>query len=263
VGANDGDLHNEAAANRDRVASDPEGRPWLPPKRPWIVAQTWVDLLFAHWPVDAAILRPLVPERMTLDTFAGQAWVGVIPFRISRLAPRGAPQKVGLSFPELNVRTYVTVEEKPGVWFFSLDAASVAAVVGARVDFHLPYYWARMTMSHDGDWIRYGSLRRHFAAPTAGFAGRYRPTGPAFMTAPGSLEDWLTARYCLYAENRLGRLFRTEIHHAPWLLQLAEAKIAVNTMTTPQGIALHGTPLLHFSRHLDVVTWAPERVDPS
>jgi uncharacterized protein YqjF (DUF2071 family) len=227
---------------------------------PWIIAQSWENLLFAHWPIAAARLRPFIPAQLALDTFDGQAWLGVIPFRIARLAARGLPPRAGLAFPELNVRTYVSLEGKPGIWFFSLDAASAAAVIGARAAFHLPYFWARMTMRRDDDGIAYGSLRRHPGMPPAGFAGRYRPIGPVFTANPGMLEDWLTARYCLYAANRYGDIFRTEIHHAPWPLQPAEADISVNTMTAPLGIALPDPPLLHFARRLDVVTWPPEWV---
>jgi uncharacterized protein YqjF (DUF2071 family) len=242
----------------DGIARDVAHRPWPPPERPWIVAQSWRDLLFAHWPVSPALLRPFLPPVLELDTFAGDAWIGVVPFRISHIAPRGMSQVLGLAFPELNVRTYVTASGKPGVWFFSLDAASLLAVTAARLAFHLPYFWARMSMGDDDGWIAYTSRRRHPGAPRAEFIGRYRPAGAVFQSAPGSLEDWLTARYCLYAANRSGAIFRTEIHHAPWPLQVAAAEMTVNTMV--QGITLPGSPLLHFARSLDVVTWLPYRV---
>jgi uncharacterized protein YqjF (DUF2071 family) len=242
----------------DHIARDVAHRPWPPPHRPWIVSQSWRDLLFAHWPVSPSALRQLLPPRLELDTFAGDAWIGVVPFRISHIAPRGVPRALALAFPELNVRTYVTAEGKPGVWFFSLDAASLPAVIAARVAFHLPYFWAHMALGSDADWASYTSRRRHPGAPAATFVGRYRPAGPVFQSVPGSLEDWLTARYCLYAANRSGTLFCTEIHHAPWPLQVAEAEIATNTMTP--RMALTGPPLLHFARSLDVVTWLPHRV---
>lgn len=258
--ANQGDGPMEGVPNWSHVAADPEGRPWPVPRRPWVIAQTWENLLFAHWPVDAASLRPLIPERLRIDTFDGQAWLGVIPFHIPRLAPRGMPRRLGLAFPELNVRTYVTTAGIPGIWFFSLDAASAAAVLGARAAFHLPYFWATMTTSRADGWTAFGSLRRHPGAARAGFSARYQPTGSVFAAAPNTLEHWLTARYCLYAATHHGEIYRTEIHHPRWPLQPADAEIAVNTMTAPLGIALSGSPLLHFSRRLDVVTWPPERV---
>lgn len=224
------------------------------------MTQTWRDLLFAHWPVSAAALRPLVPNGLELDLFAGEAWVGVVPFRISHLALRGLSQRLGIAFPELNVRTYVTAGGKPGIWFFSLDAASLLAVVMARMTYHLPYYWARMRLHHDAEAVDYASRRRHPGAPPAEFTGRYWPTGPVYTSTPGSLEHWLTARYCLYAANHAERLFRGEINHPPWPLQPAEAAIEVNTMAAAHGIAIEGRPLLHFARRIDMVAWWPEHV---
>jgi uncharacterized protein YqjF (DUF2071 family) len=233
-------------------------RSWPPPDRPWVITQTWRNLLFAHWPVAPAALRPLIPAGLQLETFAGDAWVGVVPFHLSRIAPRGSPERLGVGFPELNVRTYVTFGEIPGIWFFSLDAARLSAVVGARAAYHLPYYWAVMQIETAG-WIDYTS-RRLFSPGGAAFAGRYWPTGPVFESAPGSLEEWLTARYCLYAADRQGRLYRAEINHGPWPLQPAEADITMNTTAAPLGLVLTGAPLLHFARCLDMVTWLPERI---
>jgi hypothetical protein len=224
------------------------------------MTQTWRDLLFAHWPVPAELLRSLVPQPLALDTFAGQAWVGVVPFDLAHLAPRGAPHRLSLAFPELNVRTYVTIEDKPGIWFFSLDAASTTAVILARATYHLPYFRATMHIDREGDGIAYASRRRHPGASPAAFTGRYAPTGPVAPAELGSLEDWLTARYCLYAMTRLGHLYRGEINHPPWPLQPAAAEIPRNTMASAHGIPLVGTPLLHFSRQLNMVAWWPERV---
>src|ERR1700687_6083754 len=120
-------------------------RPWPLPARGWVMAGTWRDLLFAHWPVATTSLRPLVPARLRIDTFDGQAWLAVVPFRMSGVRLRGTPAMPWLSaFPELNVRTYVRCGAKPGVWFFSLDAGNPLAVGIARAWFHLPYYRAWM-----------------------------------------------------------------------------------------------------------------------
>jgi uncharacterized protein YqjF (DUF2071 family) len=159
------------------------------------------------------------------------------------------------------VRTYVTVEDKPGVYFFSLDAANPLAVFGARVGFHLPYYQAIMAVDHVGDWIHYRSQRVRQDARAARFAARYRPTGAPFRAAVGSLESFLTDRYCLYAVDSAPRVYRCEIDHPKWELRPAELEIAANTMTRWLGLELPDTqPLLHFSQRQDVVNWLPERI---
>jgi uncharacterized protein YqjF (DUF2071 family) len=220
------------------------------------MAQSWHDLLFAHWPVPAHRLRTLIHPALTLDTFDAQAWLGVVPFRMTGVRPRFVPPVPGLSaFAELNVRTYVVAGGKPGVVFFSLDAANGLAVTLARRFFYLPYFHARMSCAAEGDAIRYASRRTHQGAPGAELRGRYGPTGPVALAVPGSLEHWLTERYCLYAEDPRGGLHRCEIHHDPWPLQPAQAEIEVNTMADPVGIPLAGPPLLHFARRLDVVVW--------
>jgi uncharacterized protein len=224
----------------------------------------WHDLLFMHWPVKRDALRPYLPSALTIDTFDGTAWIGVVPFRMSGVVPRLVPPVPLLSaFPELNVRTYVTAEGKPGVWFFSLDAANPIAVELARDAFHLPYYNARMTCQQAEGNVEYFSVRTHRRAAPAVFQGQYRPTGPAYESTPGTLESWLTDRYCLYSANRQGITWRGDIHHAPWPLQPAEADISHNTMTQQIGLTLPETkPLLHFARDLEVLAWWPTRLSP-
>jgi uncharacterized protein YqjF (DUF2071 family) len=175
--------------------------------------------------------------------------------------PRALPPLPWLSaFPELNVRTYVTTRGKPGVWFFSLDAANRLAVRIARRFFHLPYYDARMTSECADGRVHYTSHRTHQSAPPAAFQGQYRSIGPVSYASPGTLDCWLTERYCLYAVDRHGRVWRGDIHHARWPLQPAEAEVSVNTMTQQIGLTLPDTPpLLHFARRQDVVGWIPER----
>ena len=223
------------------------------------MAQNWHDLLFAHWPVDPAVLRPLVPPQLPLDLYQGRCWIGVVPFWMSQVRARLLPPIPGLSrFPELNVRTYVTHSEKPGVYFFSLDAANLPAVWGARAFFHLPYFYAKMSVHAQDDWIVYSSMRRE--APAAELHGRYRAIRPVEPALPGSLEHWLTERYCLYAVHE-DQLFRAEIHHKPWPLQAAEGLFEVSSVAEAAGIPpLEGTPLLHFSRKQEVIIWPLERV---
>ena len=247
----------------DSPASDPF-RP-RPPAARWSVAMRWHDLLFMHWPVSAAALRPLLPAGLDLDTFGGEAWLGVVPFRMTGIRHRLGPALPWVSaFAELNVRTYATAGGRPGVWFVSLDAANPLAVRAARWRFRLPYFDARMAVAADGpDGVRYASERTHRGASPAGFAARYRPTGPAYRSVAGSLEHWLTERYCLYAADAGGRVFRGEVAHAPWPLQPAEAQVERNTMGDQIGVPLPITappPLLHFARRVDVVAWGLQAV---
>jgi hypothetical protein len=219
------------------------------------MAQTWDDLLFAHWRVDADTLRAHIPGELSLDEHSGSAWIGVTPFIVTGLRARGLlPLPRVSSFRELNVRTYVTVDGKPGIWFFSLDASSQAAVEAARRIYRLPYFRAQIDVVRRGDRILYECARHQGTA----FSGEYGPAGDVAPAASGSLEHFLTERYCLYARHR-ARLYRADIHHRPWPLQEADATIDLNTMP-PDAIPLEGEPLLHFSRRQDVVIWPLERV---
>ena len=225
----------------------------------------WHDLLFIHWRVDPALLRPHIPSSIELQTFDGSAWLGVVPFWMSGIRARFTPPVPGLSrFPELNVRTYVTAEGKPGVWFFSLDAASKIAVRVARCTFHLNYLDARMACDVDAaSEVRYSSIRTHQGEPSATFDATCAPTGSPFTAEPGSLDHFLTDRYCLYAAAPDGRTFRGEIAHRPWPLQAARLELRANTMTQSLGISLPPkvpSEYLRFAKRLDVVAWLPERV---
>ena len=233
-------------------------RPWPMPPGPWIMTQTWNDLLFAHWAVDAAVLRERVPASFELDLFDGQAWIGVVPFHMTNVAPRFVPALPGVSsFPELNVRTYVTAGGKPGVYFFSLDAGSSVAVGAAKTLLNLPYFFADMTVTPRDGRFHYQS-RRH-AEPHPEFTGTYSGAGDRRAPAPGTLEHFLTERYCLYAVNHRFVAYRLEIHHAPWALESATADITCNTMADAAGIRLPSmAPLLHFAKRQDMVCWTPE-----
>ena len=224
--------------------------------------QTWHDLLFAHWPVSADRLRTQLPPGLTLDLFDGTAWIGVVPFHMTGVTPRGIPALPWVSaFPELNVRTYVTAGGKPGVWFFSLDAARAVAVGAARALFNLPYFTASMQVLVMKDAVGYESRRKSAPAGLAEFSAQYAPVGPAFHATPGSLEYFLTERYCLYGVTRPGRPYRLDIRHPPWELHQAEAIFRTNTMAEAAGISLPtSAPLLHFARRQDMVAWAPEKL---
>jgi hypothetical protein len=250
-----------AARWLERDALPPaDHRPWPLPADPWVMRQTWEDLLFAHWPVPAEALRRLVPGALALDTSDGTAWLGITSFRLTGLRLRALPAVPRLSaFPELNVRTYVVGGGTPGVFFFSLDAGSRAAVAAARRCYLLPYFAARATLTRRAGRVRYESRRE--GAPGIAFAAEYAPAGPPARPVPGSLAAWLTERYCLYTVDAGGRVHRAEIHHEPWPLHPAAADITRNTMAEPLGLPLPGAPLLHFARHLDVHVWPLEAVE--
>ncbi len=224
------------------------------------MAQNWHDLLFAHWTVEKAVLRKLVPAGLEIDEFAGQAWISVVPFTMSGVRLRGTPAAPWLSaFPELNVRTYVSCGGKAGVWFFSLDAANRLAVKIARNWFHLPYFHAEMRAEIKNGEMRYRSRRE--ADSREEFAATYAAKGASFEAKPGTIESFLTERYCLYAQRRDASLLCGEIHHAPWLLQDATIYISANSMTKGLGIELSGAPvLLHFAKLQEVAVWQPETV---
>jgi uncharacterized protein YqjF (DUF2071 family) len=238
-------------------------RPWPIPPRPWLMTQSWHDLLFAHWRVDVSELRRAVPAAFDLDLFADEAWLGIVPFHMTNVGPRATPTLPWMSaFPELNVRTYVRVADRPGVYFFSLDAARRLAVAAARALLNLPYFTADMRLERRGHGLDYVSVRR--SRKHAEFKATYEPVNAPFVPSIGSIEYFLTERYCLYHHNRQGHPYRLEIHHRPWSLQLARATITMNTMATASHLTLDGAPsLLHFSRRQDVIAWAPTRVRPS
>ena len=223
--------------------------------------QTWHDLLFAHWPIPHESMRALVPAELPLDVFEGTCWVGVVPFWMSGIRGRGLPPFPGLSrFPELNVRTYVSYGGKPGVYFFSLDAGNLPAVWAARAFFYLPYFHAKMHSIREDGTVLYSSHRRRSSAE---FQAGYRAVGKVRPREKGSLEHWLTERYCLYTTYG-GQVYRGEIHHLPWPLQDAEAEFERNTVAAASEIVLPDSrPLLHFATRLEVLIWPIRRVRPA
>jgi uncharacterized protein YqjF (DUF2071 family) len=238
-----------------------EHRPWDLPDRPWVMGQTWEALLFAHWALDPGELKRVVPPQLPLDVVDGRAWVGVTPFAVKGLRIRGgAPPPVVSSFPEINVRTYVTVDGQPGIFFFSLDTSSRLGVETARRAYRLPYFHARQRF----DGSTFASRRTQRDGPAAEFRASYHPVGAPSPAPPGSIEHFLTERYCLYTLDGDGRVWRGEIHHRPWPLHAADADIEINSMGEQIGLDLGGagTPLLHYAHRQDVVFWRLERAGP-
>lgn len=227
----------------------------------WAMAMRWHELLFAHWRVPVELLRGKVPAGLSIDVFDGSAWLAVVPFRMGGVRARCTPALPGLgAFPELNVRTYVTRDGVPGVWFFSLDAAQPLAVRTARALFSLPYFDARMSCTREGETIVYASTRTHRGAPAAEFRARYGPIGPSFVAERGSLEEFLVERYCLYAQSPSGVLRRGDIAHVPWPLRRARCELTRCAMTALLGCELAGEPeSLLYAEDLAVKAWLPKR----
>ena len=246
-------MTSEATIDRLSIRERPDGL--------HITRQTWGKLLFMHWRLPAEVLRAHVPPQLEIDTFGGDAWIAVAPFTIWDMRASFLPPVPGLSqMHELNVRTYVHYQGVPGVYFFSLDAASALAVFGARTFFLLPYYTADMSLRQEGDTITYHSRRTHSDAPAAVFDGRWTIGSRLPESQPGSLTFFLTERYCFYTTHG-ETVFRCRIHHPPWPLRDAEVSAYHSTMIESHGIpAPTGPPLLHYAEELTVDIWPLERV---
>lgn len=249
------DAGSDAGVEIDRlsVRMRPRGLP--------LMRQNWGKLLFMHWPIDAALLRPLIPRRLIIDTFDGTAWIGIVPFTMWGVRPSFLPPMPWLSrLHELNVRTYVHLDGVPGVWFCSLDAALAPAVWAARRFFHLPYFNARITLRQHAQTIDYRSHRTHRDAPPADFHATWTIGEPLAPSEPGSHAFFLTERYCLYAARRRD-IYRCHISHPAWPLQRARVSSLSSTMIESHGLAApDGEPLLHYAESLKVDIWPLVRV---
>lgn len=230
----------------------------------------WRNLLFMHWRVPIEKLRPLIPDSLSIDEFDGSAWVGLIPFTMRDVLPARAPRIPGVAeirrvsaFHECNVRTYVTPksgERIPGVWFFSLDAASRAGVWTARQFFHLPYFYARISLEREGEAVRYAVDRRD--SPPAAMRCEWKVGEPLPQSQPGELAYFLTERYALYTIDSRRNLYRCRIWHNPWplraasLVSLDDQLIRSARIECDQGCQ----PLMHHADELDVQAWKLERM---
>lgn len=234
-------------------------RPYPAPTTPYVMHQAWHNLLFMHWRVPTDLLRRAAPPALPLDTFNGDAYIGVVPFMMRDVRPRFLPAVPRLSFfPELNVRTYVTLDGRPGVYFFSLDAGNPIAVEIARATFNLPYFNATMECRVDDKTVHYASTRTDTRGAPAYFRATYHPTSEAFVAERETLEYFLTARYCLYTADAHGNISRAEIHHKPWALQHAECEIETNTMLQQIPLPLpNEPPHLLYVNGIDVLVWMP------
>lgn len=225
--------------------------------------QSWLDLSFLHWRIPVDVLRPLVPAALEIDTYEGEAFIGLVPFTMTGVRPLWAPPVPGISnFHETNVRTYVhRAGSDPGVWFFSLDAASRVAVTIARTFWHLPYYHARMTLAKGPEGIRYASERRSPPPLPAVCNVTCRPISAPQAATPGTLEHFLAERYILYADAGDGALCRGSVHHPPYPLQSAEVIAWEESLLVAAGIERpQGEPMAHYASGVDVEIFALERL---
>ena len=237
-------------------------RPWPVPARGWIQRQTWNDFVFCHWPVPVDVIRERVPRALDLDLWEGGAWIGIIPFNMTGVTLRGFPDLPWFSaFPELNVRTYVNVGGRRGVYFLSLEAHNPLAVALARTWYGLPYMRATMKWWWDGDAIEYRSVRTHRGEPPAQYDARITPHGDVRYAVPGTFEHWLTERYALYVVDGKDRIWAGDVHHTPWPIREVSLDIRTNTLAASHGITLPDTPPhALYSPGVDTVVWAPRRV---
>jgi uncharacterized protein YqjF (DUF2071 family) len=225
-----------------------EHRTWPVPAQPWAQAQTWVEHAFLHWRLEPRELERLLPGSVELEVYDDSAWLGITAFLLTGLRLRGLPPLPGISsFPEVSVRTYVTRDGTPGLWYFSLDAGSTLAVEAAKRAYRLPYARSQMRYVRHGDRVHLESARAG-----AAFSADYGGTGDAFTAGPGTLEAFLAERYCIYTEDG-GRVYRAEFHHPPWPLQRGETTVDVNTIT-PMPLPVEPAHVL-FSPRQDVVVW--------
>jgi uncharacterized protein YqjF (DUF2071 family) len=224
---------------------------------------TWKTLAFLHWAFEPGRVQRLLPEGLEIDTFDGQAYVGIVPFTMTGVRHTKCPPVPGThSFHELNVRTYVIRDGVPGVWFFSLDAASRMAVRAARMTFGLPYYNATMSIQNTGRRIKYTSRRSHRGAEPALFSCVWEVGDKLPQSEPDSLEYFLTERYCLYS-HRKGSLWRGRIFHEPWALREAtiETGSLQSSMLEAIGLTEQGDePIVHYAESIETEAWGLERV---
>ncbi|HEV7683215.1 MAG TPA: DUF2071 domain-containing protein [Pyrinomonadaceae bacterium] len=241
------------AADRLAMRKRPLGRP--------LMHQNWGKLLFMHWRIDPALLRPLIPAPLEIDTCDGSAWIGVVPFTMWGIRASFLPAIPGTSaFHELNVRTYVYHRGVPSVLFLSLDAANRLAVWGARTVYHLPYFNAQMSLSQTGNTISYSSVRKDRRGAPAELQATWNIGEALPATVPGSLEFFLTERYALDCEHN-GKLYRARIHHQPWPLRQAELKTFSSSMIESHSLpTLPGDPLLHYCEELSVEIWPLKKI---
>jgi uncharacterized protein YqjF (DUF2071 family) len=220
----------------------------------------WRRLLFENWPVDPGTLDARLPEPLEPDVHGGSAWISIVPFTNVAVRPKGVPEPFGIRLPELNVRTYVTRDDVPSVYFFSLDAQGIASVLGARIFQHLPYYYARISLEWRDGRVRFRSRRRHPGARPARYAATYRPTGEPFRAPEDPMAEFLLERYRFYTQDQRGTLRYANVDHEPWTLYRADAEVDVNTLWSAHGFERpDADPVCYYAPGVDVVASRSKR----
>jgi uncharacterized protein YqjF (DUF2071 family) len=225
----------------------------------------WRDALFANWSADPEVVAPHVPDSLSLDTYDATAWLTVLPFVNVDVRPTWFPAGTGIRIPEVNLRTYVTREGRPAIYFFNLDVSDLLGVVGARLTHFLPYYYASIDYEVDADGrVRFESRRRHPGARPARFVAEYGPDGEAFEAEPGSLAEFLTERHRYYTESPSGRLRYADVRHPRWPLHPATATIEENTLFRANDFETpENEPICYYSPSVETVASPNRRWKPT
>ncbi|RKQ34758.1 YqjF family protein [Oceanobacillus halophilus] len=236
-------------------------RPFPFPSKHWMMKQKWKNISFLHWPLSESQLRPFIPKQLTIDTYHGQAWVGMVIFEMESIHLRGIPKySITPNFSEVNVRTYVTYNGVPGIYFLSIDVDNWASVTLAKRWYHLPYHSANISIEKSHESYHYESIR-HGQSQIKG-EGMIHPLPESYIADKDSLDYWLMERYRLYSINKKQSLYKADIHHKPWSLQKAETTIHRNTILSELTIGLDAffPAVSHFSSGLDTLFWNIKRL---
>lgn len=238
----------------ESILKQTEHRNYPLPKGKWIGMQDWKHLMFVHFPVYPAFVEHLLPEGLELDTINEEAWISIVPFKVDKLRIRKLPPLPFLyPFSEVNVRTYVKKDGIPGVYFFSMDAANLLAVTGAKIA-GLPYFHAKVKLKRRAKKYYFKSVRKSEEKEI--FKATYKPSGKLFYPEEGTIDYWLMERYALWAYHN-DVLIRGDIHHKQWKIQHADVIIDKETLTSAYlpNNAFLSEPLAHYAKSKRVLIW--------
>jgi uncharacterized protein YqjF (DUF2071 family) len=239
------------------VLNETTHRPFSLPEKKWIMRQSWRNLLFTHWPISPEVLRPYIPSQLQIDTFNDRAWIGVVVFVMEGIYHRYLPTiSLTPTFSEINVRTYVRYNGKPGIYFLSLDVNDLASYTIAKRWYHLPYSLASISYQQEGPTFHVKSIRKAKTNIPIEFKGSYSPNQDVFYAKKETLEHWFIERYCLYSNDNRGNMYCGDIHHRPWPLQTVNTKISMNTLFSMFSFNVsEENSLSSYSRGVDTLIW--------